>query len=108
MSDEKYTLETIRSAKKQINILRADPATSPDELDKLESAYIELDALDDDLIFQEIGSKVTELEKASAELTKLADEMSKSTENIQKVAGYVDLVAKALAGIAAIAAKIAG
>jgi len=97
-------LAKVRTAKNAIDDCRADTAIPPEDRAQLERAYNALDAVEDDLILQEIGDHVDELKAASVALGQVTANMNTAIAQIQKVVVLVADAAQALKALANIAA----
>ena len=95
----------IRKAKHVAQNIRYDTSFSREVRIEVEDIYIQLDKLEDDLILEEIESRVTALESASKKLASVASKLKAENENLAALGEKIEIAAKGLSTLVDIAAK---
>jgi hypothetical protein len=98
-------IRQVRAALTAVTGARFDPTLSPEDRQRLESAYRQLDDLEDALIMGELTDRLETLKADSAELRTLAEQIRKQAASLQAIADLIDKAAKAVGVLVDIATR---
>ncbi len=100
-------IRQVRAALTAVTGARFDPNLSSADREQLESAYRQLDDLEDALIMQELSSRLEALKSDSAALGALAEQIRGRAASLQTVADLIEKAAKGVGVLVEIAARAA-
>ncbi len=87
-------ITAVRKAKLQVAKIRRRQDLSDAQSKRLKELYLQIDAIEDDLILKEVSENVDELEEAAKGLLAVNAEIKDDIEDIEEVAEYVEKAAK--------------
>jgi hypothetical protein len=100
-------LRKVRTARDAADAALADPTLTPSARTQAQKAWDDLDTLEGDLILQDLGQKLQEIQSSASDLQLLATQMQGSAASLANLASLIGDVAQAVGGLAEIAALAA-
>jgi len=101
----KNALIMVREAEKLVDEARQDPDLTEKQRNNLQSIYVLLLDIDDQLVLQDLQQGIDKLKQDSKRLATLADKIPQEVERWRKVADAVRTAAKGVGTLADILAK---